>query len=68
MTREDLKYMKDAAERDYINRFTTAEVKIDVGGISNTVNEAQDLDGMVDYLIYDLLEKQAMGTAGYHNY
>lgn len=68
ISNEELKYMKDMAERDYINRFTTAEVKIDVGGISNTVNEAQDLDGMVDYLIHDLLEKQAMSAAGYHNY
>lgn len=68
MTREDLKYMKDMAERDYINRFTTAENKVEVGNISIVANEAQDLDGMVDYLTQQLSEQMAMSASGYHNY
>lgn len=68
ISNEELKYMKDMAERDYINRFTTAENKVEVGNISIVANEAQDLDGMVDYLTQQLSEQMAMSAAGYHNY
>lgn len=47
---EDLKYLRDIAERDVINRFTTAEVTVDMGGVSNVVNQNTDLDGMISYL------------------
>lgn len=68
ISNEELKYMKDMAERDYINRFTTAENKVEVGNISIVANEAQDLDGMVDYLTQQLSEQMAMSASGYHNY
>lgn len=68
ISNEELKYMKDMAERDYINRFTTAEIKVDMGGVTNNVSQAQDLDGMVDYLIYKVVGDAEMMAAGYHNY
>lgn len=63
---EDIKYLKDIAERDYINRFTTAENKVVIENISNSVSEAQDLDGMIDYLTEKLVEQVAMSASGIH--
>ena len=45
-----LKYLKDIAEREAVNRFTTAEVKVELGGVSNTINNTTDMDGFVNLL------------------
>ena len=56
ISNEDLKYLRDIAEQDAINRFTTAEIKVDMSGMSNTVNNTNDLDGIVDGLTTKVLE------------
>lgn len=43
MMDEELKYMRDAAEQEIINRFTLAELKVDVKN-NNTLNSQMDLD------------------------
>lgn len=40
---EDLKYMRDAAEQEIINRFTLAELKVDVSN-NNTLKTTTDFD------------------------
>jgi len=47
---EQIKLWRDIAERDTINRFTTAEVNIDFGGVTNNVSSEMDLDGIVEYI------------------
>ena len=63
---EDLKYLRDIAERETVNRFTTAEIKVDMGGINNTVNNMQDLDGIVDYLAVAVEEQMQIAAEGVH--
>ena len=66
ITEEDLKYLRDIAEQEAINRFTTAEIKVEMGGITNQVSGNTDLDGMVDYLAENLKETMQMTAAGVH--
>ena len=56
VSEEDLKYLRDIAEQEAINRFTTAEIKVDMSGLSNTVHNTNDLDGIVDGLTTRVLE------------
>lgn len=64
---DNLKYMRDIAERDNINRFTTAEIRVEMGGVTNTVNQNMDLDGVVDYMVTGVQEAMERAAEGVHN-
>jgi hypothetical protein len=66
ITDEELKYMRDLAEQEAINRFTTAEINIDQSGMQNTVNNNGDLDGFVSGLTDAVNEAVDSITEGVH--
>ncbi len=49
ITEESLKYLRDIAEQETVNRFTTAEIKIEQTN-HNTISGKMDLDGVMDGL------------------
>ena len=67
ITSEDLKYLRDIAEQDAINRFNTAEIKVDMGGITNNVSGDADLDGIVNYLANGVNEAMEKAAEGVHD-
>lgn len=66
ITSEDLKYLRDIAEQEAINRFTTAEIKIEMNN-TNQINNEMDLDGMVDHLATKLEEQMEIAAEGVHD-
>lgn len=61
---EELSYLRDIAERDAINRFTTAEVHVDLGGVTNNVAANTDLDGIISYLTDGVAEALVTASEG----
>ena len=66
MSEEDLRYMRDIAEREAINRFTTAEVKIDYSGMTNRIDSDMDLDGVLTTLTDGFAEAIEVAAEGVH--
>lgn len=66
VTEEDLKYLRDIAEQEAINRFTTAEINVDMSGMQNTVNSGDDIDGFMTKLTDSVNEAVDNMTEGVH--
>lgn len=63
---EDLKYLRDLAEQEAVNRFTTAEVKIDMTGMTNRIDSDVDLDGVLTVLTEGFAEALETAAEGVH--
>ena len=66
-TKENLKYLRDLAEQETVNRFTTAEIRVEMGGVTNTVNHNADLDGIIDYMVVGVQEAMERVAEGVHD-
>lgn len=63
---EELEYLRDIAEREAVNRFTTAEVKIDMTGMTNRIDGNADLDGVLTTLTDGFAEALVTAAEGVH--
>ena len=63
---ENLKWMKDIAEREVIDRTVFRDITVSLGGVSNTVNNMNDLDGIPEYLGNVIAEQMAVSAEGAH--
>lgn len=63
---DSLEYMVDIAEREAINRFTTAEIKVDMTN-NNNISSDMDIDGVCDALSSKIYEAMLVSAEGVHN-
>ena len=66
ISEDELKYLRDIAEQEAINRFTTAEINVDMSGMQNTVNSGDDIDGFMTKLTDSVNEAVDNMTEGVH--
>lgn len=66
LTEDDLKYLRQIAEMEAINKFTTAEIKVEMTN-NNTMNNMGDLDGIVTHLSTVLREELDVVANGTHD-
>lgn len=66
ISNEQLQYMRDLAEQEVINRFTTAEMKVDMSGMNNTVNNGSDLDTIINTISHGVQEAMIISAEGLH--
>ena len=65
ITEEDLSYLRDIAEREAINRFTTAEIHVEQHN-ENHISKDADLYGIMDAWANDFAEKLDVSEEGVH--
>ena len=61
----DLSVLRDLAEREAINQFTTASIVVDMNN-TNYLSSEMDLDGMVNTLTKSVNESMAIAAEGVH--
>lgn len=64
ITEEDLKYLRNIAEREVIDRTVLKSVTIDMSGMTNKVENMQDLDGISTYLAKSLRQQMEVSMEG----
>ena len=66
ITQEDLKYLRDIAEQEAVNRYTVAEINIDQSGMQNNISGGDDIDGFMTKLTDSVNEAVDNMTEGVH--
>lgn len=67
ISNENLKYLRDIAERDAVNRFTTAQIKVAMTN-NNNINNSMDLDGIINHLVNGVNEAMVQSAEGVNAY
>lgn len=65
ISNEQLQYMRDIAEQEVINRYTTAEIKIEMQN-NNNISKDVDVDSFIQRMGDGLREHMAMAAEGVH--
>ena len=63
LTKEELKYMRDLAEQEVINRYTTASMKVEVSN-NNNISNSLDIDEVAEMFTNKLVESAAIVAEG----
>lgn len=61
---EDLKWMRDIAEQEVVNRFTTATLAPQISAYFGDVRETADIDGIITRIEEKLIESMAIAAEG----
>lgn len=65
LAEEELELLRKLAEQEVINRFTTAEIHVDMTN-NNKIDSSMDLDGIVTHLSNKLYEELGVVASGVH--
>lgn len=65
ISNENLEYMRDLAEQEVINRYTTAEIKIDMTN-NNNISKDVDTDSFLNKITEGLRNHMAVAAEGVH--
>ena len=63
LTTEEIKYLRDVAEQEVINRYTTASINNN-NTFNNNINSETDVDGVVSKFYNGLAEAASMVAEG----
>lgn len=66
MAESDLKFLRDIAERETINKITTAEIKLEMHSAA-TIHDGVDLDGYMNRLTSEMSQKLVTTANAIHN-
>ncbi len=64
ITSEDLKYLRDIAEREVIDRTVYRDIIVKVGEVKNTVKNMADVDGIASRLANSIAEQLEISAEG----
>lgn len=65
ISNEQLQYMRDLAEQETVNRYTTAEIKVDMTN-NNNISSDVDIDGFIEKIAVGVNEAMKISAEGVH--